>query len=260
MSVGPIDWHRPFSSLSGKRAVVTGGSRGIGKAVVTALCEVGARVILTGRSEDALRDTVEELKSTGGDAAGVVAHSRRPEDLERLMAGAADRFGGLDLLVNNVGANPAISPLHELDEDLFDIVWETNVRGYLTLSRLAVPLLTEDGSIVNMSSIGGFVPAKDVGAYSISKAAVNMLTRQMALELAPEGIRVNAVAPAVIETRFSEAYWKEGGALYQGVPPIGRFGTPDEVAAVVLFLASDLAGFITGEIVVMDGGQRSLSG
>jgi NAD(P)-dependent dehydrogenase (short-subunit alcohol dehydrogenase family) len=249
-----IDWRRPYASLEGKRAVVTGGSRGIGRAVVEALAAVGARVLFTGRNEEALQEVASGIEERGGTAVPVVAHSRSSEDLQRVAHVAAESFGGVDFLVNNVGVNPAIGPLHELDEALFDIVWTTNVKGYLALTQAIVPLMERGSAVVNMSSIGGQDPAPNVGAYSVSKAAINMMTRQMALELGDAGIRVNAVAPGVVRTRFSEAYWQDDGALHQSTPPVGRFGEPDEVAAAVLFLLSDLAGFITGEILLMDGG------
>ncbi len=249
-----IDWRAPFGSLQDKRAVVTGGSRGIGLAVVEALCAVGADVLFTGRDEEQLATVTTSITENGGRALGVAANSRDRQQLEAVADAASDRFGSVDLLVNNVGANPAISPLHELDEKLFDIVWNTNVKGYLNLTQLIVPLMEAGSAIVNMSSIGGRRPARGVGAYSVSKAAVDMMTRQMALELAPRSIRVNGVAPGVVKTRFSEAYWSDEGPLHQSPPPIGRFGTTDDVAAAVLFLLSDLAAFITGEVVLLDGG------
>ena len=250
-----MDWKDPFSSLRGKHAIVTGASRGVGHAIADALAANGCAVLITGRTHQTLDEAATSFAAHGGDVVPVVAHSRKPEDLERVADSAREHFGEVDFLVNNVGANPAIGPLHELDDALFDLVLETNLKGYLRLSRHVVPLIPEGGGIVNISSIGGLVPAIGVGAYSVSKAAVNMMTRQMALELGPSGIRVNAIAPGVVTTRFSEAYWKTG-EIGQALPPVGRFGDVDDVAAMAVFLLSDLSGFITGEILAMDGGAR----
>jgi dehydrogenase/reductase SDR family protein 4 len=244
--------------LDGRVALVTGASRGIGRSVALALASAGADVVVAARRLPDLEAVATEIRTLGRRALAVTAHLAQRPDIERLLDSTATEFGRLDILVNNAATNPVFGPLAEMDEAVWDKIMALNVKGYLLAAQGAARAMarTGGGAIVNVSSIAGLRASPGLGAYSVSKAAILMLTRVLARELASVGIRVNAVAPALIETRFSEALWKNQALLdrYVEQTPLGRTGQPQEVADAVLYLCSDAASYVTGQTLVLDGG------
>jgi NAD(P)-dependent dehydrogenase (short-subunit alcohol dehydrogenase family) len=247
-----------YLSLSGKVALVAGASRGIGKEIARSFSDAGAGVAISGRKLPALEEVAAEVGETGGRVLPVEAHSRKPEDLRRLVETVKSEFGRLDILVNNAAANPVMAPLVEIEEATFDVIMNTNLKGYFILSQLAAKLMMEQGggSILNISSVGGVSPDKGLGVYCISKAAVNMLTRALALELGEHNITVNALALGVVQTRFSQALWSNEKLIAEEMShtPLARISQPEEVARMALAMVSEASSYMTGQIIVMDGG------
>lgn len=249
-----------YLSLAGKTAVVTGGSRGIGRAIALALADAGADVAISGRKLPALETVAAEIRALGRRALPVAAHNREPEALRQLMAAVQAEFGRLDILVNNAAVNPVMAPLVEVEEATFDVIMNTNLKGYFLLSQMAARMMIaqgDGGAILNISSVGGVTPDKDLGVYCISKAAINMLTRALAIELGEYNIRVNALAPGVVKTRLSQALWSNDELMAAEMmhTPLRRIAAPEEVGRMALAMVSDASAYITGQIVVMDGGS-----
>lgn len=245
--------------LTGQVAVVTGASRGIGAAIAGALAASGARVVLASRKLEGVEAVADLIRSQGGDALAVACHTGRAEDCEALAARAQEAYGGVDVLVNNAATNPHFGPLLEAGESQWDKTFEVNVKGYVHTIRACVPRMRERGGgrIVNVASVAGMFPHGGLGVYGVTKAAVIMLTRTLGLELAKENIRVNAIAPGLIRTRFSEVLWSSPEASERALStiPQGRLGEPDDLTGAVLYFASQASGFTTGSVLVIDGGQ-----
>lgn len=252
--------------LSGKSAIITGGGMGIGKAIALRLVEAGAAAVIADIDNEAAEHTVKEIEESGGQAVAVRADARQASDAARVMEVAAS-LGGPDILVNNAGIYPMM-PVLNISEDLWDRVLDTNLKGAFLYSQAAARAMIESGhggNIINLASIDAFKPNGSVAHYNASKGGLLMLTKALALELAPHGIRVNAVAPGGVVTPGTEAI-RQGLSQSMGVPeeailqgyaarvPLGRMGEPDDVAKVVLFLASGAAEYVTGETIVIDGG------
>jgi NAD(P)-dependent dehydrogenase (short-subunit alcohol dehydrogenase family) len=242
-----------MSEDSGRVALVTGASRGIGYAVAEALVAQGDRVVITGRDEKSLQEAVERL---GADRAlGVAGKSHDPAHRQAAVDQAMERFGRIDALVNNVGTNPVFGNMTELDLDAARKILDINVVATLGWVQLVhkASLREHGGAIVNVSSVSGLGPAPGIGMYGASKAALIQLTQQLALELAP-AVRVNAVAPAVVRTRFAEALFAGYEEQVTRSYPLGRLGEPQDVGEAVAFLLSPRASWITGQTLVLDGG------
>lgn len=244
--------------LSGRVALVTGASRGIGGAIAEILAEHGADVVLSSRKQADLDAEAERINARYPErATAIAAHAGRAEDLERLVKQVMDRFSRIDILVNNAATNPYFGPLIGAEMTAWDKTFEVNLRGVFLLTKLVYEASMEahGGAIVNIASIGGLRPGIGLGVYDITKAGVIMLTRQLARELAGK-VRVNAIAPGVIKTRFAEGLWGNPETLDRILAqnPMGRIGVPEEVAPAVLFLVSDAASYVNGEVLVVDGG------
>ena len=244
--------------LDGRVALVTGASRGIGSAIANALAEQGALVVLSSRKQADLDDEAERINTKFPErAVGIAAHAGRPEDLERLVNEVMRRFSRVDILVNNAATNPYFGPVLDAELSAWDKTFEVNLRGIFILTKLvhAASMEKYGGAIVNVSSIGGIRPGLGLGVYNITKAGVIMLTRQLARELGGK-VRVNAVAPGLVKTRFAEALWGNEAILERVISsnPMGRIGLPDEIAGAVVFLVSDAASYVNGEVLVIDGG------
>ncbi len=250
-----------YTDLRSKNAIVTGGTRGIGFAIAEAMLQMGARVAVSGRKSDGVKLAIERLRHVGGDrVVGVAAHSARPEDVTRLFDEAVKAFGAIHVVVNNAATNPSMAPLHEVELEVFDKILETNLRGYLLVAREGVRRMREAsvaGSIVNVSTVASLRPWPGLGAYSVSKAAVNSMTQVLAIELGRDGIRVNAIAPGVVRTRFSEALWKNPKTEEDTAKrlPLSRIAEPEDVVGAALFLASEASRYVTGQVLVVDGGM-----
>lgn len=242
-------------------ALVTGGSRGIGLSIVERFLRDGYRVAYTGRKAEGLAVAAEQLTSFGVEnSLGVPAHSGDESAVVAAFDRIHDAFGTPDVIVNNAATNPTMAALVDTDLDAFEKTIATNLRGYFLVAREGARRLRSEkrpGAIVNISTVGSKRHLHGLGAYGISKAAVNMLTQSLGAELAPLQIRVNGIAPGLIRTKFSEALWKDPAMeerMVRGIP-LGRMGEPDDIADVVSFLASDAARYITGETIVVDGGM-----
>ena len=245
--------------LSGRVAVVTGASRGIGEAIARALAAAGARVVLASRKLEGLQAVADSIQADGGEAIAVACHTGRAADTEALAARAEEAYGGVDILVNNAATSPHFGPLLEAEESHWDKTFEVNVKGYVHMMRACVPRMRARGGgrILNIASVAGMAPHSGLGVYGVTKAAVLMLTRTVAAELARDGIRVNAIAPGLIETRFSEALRSTPEALDRALRaiPQRRIGTTGDLIGAALYLASDASAYTTGAVLVVDGGQ-----
>lgn len=248
-----------YLSLEGKVALITGGSRGIGKAIALTFADAGADIVVSSRKLPALEEVAAEVQAKGRRALPVAAHNREPDDLRQLIERVKDEFGRLDILVNNAATNPVMAPLVDIEERAFDVIMNTNLKGYFLLSQMAAKMMIAqggNGNILNISSVGGITPDRGLGVYCISKAAINMLTRALAVELGDYNIRVNALAPGVVRTYFSQALWSNEALMAQEMKhtPLKRIAEPEEVAQMALTVVSDAAAYVTGQIIVMDGG------
>ena len=244
--------------LTGRIALVTGASRGIGSAIAEALAEQGAKVVLSSRKQEGLDVEAARINARfPGKAEAIAAHAGRQEDLERLVTTVMERHGRIDILVNNAANNPYFGPLMDVEMPAWDKTFEVNLRGLFFLTKLVyhASMEKDGGAIVNISSVGGLRPGFGLGVYNITKAGVIMLTRQLANEIGGK-VRVNAIAPGLIKTRFAEALWGNEEILKRVMEsnPMGRIGSPDEIAGAVVFLVSDAASYVNGEVIVIDGG------
>lgn len=247
---------KQFSRLGGKTAIVTGASRGIGLAIAKRLVAEGARVCITARNENSLLLAAEEFPNES--VLAIAGKADNPDHRAEVLDRVAAEFGGLDILVNNAGINPVNGPLIDLDLAAAKKILDVNLLGNLAWAQgvvhhLGLAFAERRGSIISISSVTGQNPSPGIGFYGISKAAVAHLTRTLAVELGPS-IRVNAVAPAVVKTRFAEALYEGKEAEIAAQYPLGRLGEPADIASAVAFLASDDASWITGQVINLDGG------
>lgn len=244
-------------SLEGKVALVTGGSRGIGRASALAFADAGADVVVASRKLADLETVAEEIRAKGTRSLAVASHIAKTEESKGLVDKVMAEFGRIDILMNNAGTNPYYGSLMDAEEWAWDTTMNVNLKGHFLLSQLVARIMREHGggNIINTSSVGG-IQASDLSIYSVSKAALIMLTECMAKEWGQYNIRVNAIAPGVIKTRLSEQLWKEPEAGKAAVNSCAllRLGEPEDVASVVLFLASGASSYVTGETIVVDGG------
>jgi dehydrogenase/reductase SDR family member 4 len=242
-------------ALNGKVAIVTGASRGIGRAIAEAFAREGARVVICGRKQETLDQVAGEI---GASVRPIACHVGRGDQIEEMVASTIREFGRIDILVNNAATNISFGPCLEIDEAQFDKMIEINLKSAFRLVKAIAPGMCDrgSGSIINIASIAGLRPQRHSLLYSMTKAALIMMTQSYALELGPKGVRVNAIAPGLIQTALSEHYWKDEaqrGAVL-GKQPIQRLGQPSDVAELAVFLASEKGSYITGQTFAAEGG------
>ncbi len=244
--------------LTGRVAIVTGASRGIGEAIARGLAENGATVVLASRKQDDLDAVVQAIKDAGGKALAAACHTGKPEDIGQLFDRVMAEYGRVDVLVNNAATNPYFGPILEVTESIFDKTFEVNVKGYFLMAQRAARIMVDQGggSIINVASIGGISPMLMQGVYSMTKAAVISMTKAMASELGGAGVRCNAICPGLTNTKFAKVLidTPEIHDVFVGQVPMGRHAEPREMVGAAVYLASDASSYTTGSVIVCDGG------
>ncbi len=244
-------------NLTGRIAVITGGSRGIGLAVAQKLADYGAQCILVSRKAETLEAAAQTIRDSGGKAQAMACHTGYPDQIKAMYEKIVETYGSLDILVNNAATNPHFGELLSAEESHWDKIMDVNVKGPFFMTKYAVPLMKEKGAIVNVSSVNAMSPGLFQGIYSASKAALVNMTQTLARELAPKGIRVNTLLPGLTDTQFSNAIISSEEICQHVITqiPMGRYANPEEMAGAVLYLVSDAASFTTGASLVCDGGM-----
>lgn len=247
----------PFS-LEGQVAIITGSSRGIGQAIAECMASLGAKVVISSRKAESCEPVAAAIRAEGGEATVIPCNISRRNEVENLVAQTKAHWGRIDILVCNAAVNPAYGPMSELTDEAFDKIMGANVKSNLWLSNLSIPHIAEQGggAIIIVSSIAGLRAAPMIGGYGISKAADFALARNLAAEWGPKNIRVNCLAPGLIKTDFARALWEdeEGVNRRNALTPLRRIGAPEEIGPVAAFLAAPASSYITGQIIVADGG------
>ncbi len=244
--------------LSGRVAIVTGASRGIGREIAEQFAGAGSKVVLSSRRQNSLDEVAEQIRAEGGEAIGIAAHNGDKEALKNLVAQTVKRYGKLDILVNNAATNPHFGTVLEAEDSYWQKTIEVNLMGNIWLTQAAVKIMRAHGGgkIINIASIVGLKPGRYQGIYSVTKAAVISLTETLAMELGGDNIQVNAIAPGLVQTKFAQALWGNPDLLQEVIArtPVGRIGQPRDMAGIALFLASSASDFTTGAVFVLDGG------
>lgn len=247
-----------MKDLKNKVALITGASKGIGEAIALTLAAHGAKVVVNSRKQDEIDKVANMIREAGGECLALAGNAGDVATCKSLIDQTVTAYGGIDILVNNAASNPTFGPAVETPEWAFDKIMSVNLKAPFELAKYAYPELKKrgGGSVINMSSIAGHTPDPGLGMYSVSKAALNMLTKVLAKEWAADNIRVNAICPGLIKTKFSQAIWQDETMLkrFMKQVPMGRMGTVEEIAALALFLASDVSGYCTGTLFYADGG------
>ena len=244
--------------LKGRVALITGSSRGIGRAIALRMAEAGARVVVSSRKLDACEEVVAEIRNAGGEAVAIACNISSKDELQALVAGTRAAFGKIDVLVCNAAVNPHFGPSQEIPDSAFEKVLGSNVRSNHWLCQLVIPEMAErqDGAVIIVSSIGGLKGSAVLGTYGLSKAADMALARNLAVEWGPKNVRVNCIAPGLVRTDFARALWENPETYKTAIEryPLRRIGEPDEIAGTAVFLASQAGSFVTGQTIVVDGG------
>ncbi|BAT60371.1 7-alpha-hydroxysteroid dehydrogenase [Variibacter gotjawalensis] len=247
----------PFD-LTGKVAIVTGSSRGIGRAIAETLAAHGAKVVVSSRKAEACREVADGINKSGGEAIVIPCNISRRNEVEALVAETEKKWGKIDVLVCNAAVNPYYGPMSGLSDEAFDKIMGSNVKSNLWLCNLVMPGMASrgGGSVVIVSSIGGLRGSEVIGMYCVSKAADFALARSLALEWGPKNVRINCIAPGLVQTDFAKALWedKEMRSAREAETPLRRIGQPNEIAPAAAYLASDASTFMTGQVMVIDGG------
>ena len=245
-------------NLDGKVALITGASKGIGEAMARGLAESGASVVVSSRKQEAVDSVAQAFRAEGLEATAVAANMGSVEDAYALIDQTIAAYDGLDIIINNAATNPVFGPVQKTEARAFDKIIDVNLKGPFELCKRAYPILQKrgGGSIINISSIGGLTPEPGIGIYSVSKAGIISLTKAMAQDWGKDNIRVNAICPGLIKTKFSEALWSDEAILQRFLQhtPLNRVGTPEDMVGLAVFLASDAAAYCTGGIYMIDGG------
>jgi NAD(P)-dependent dehydrogenase (short-subunit alcohol dehydrogenase family) len=244
--------------LIGKVAVITGSSRGVGRAIAERMAEHGAKVMISSRKADPCEAVAAGIRARGGEAAVIPCHIARKEDLQALVDGTIARWGGIDVLVCNAAVNPYLGPAAGASDEIYERVMGANVRSNFWLTNMVLPQMAArgGGSVIIISSVGGLRGSAQLGLYAISKAADMQLARNICVEWGPRNIRANAIAPGLIRTDFARALWENPAVFRKRTreTPLQRIGEPDDIAGAAVFLASAAGSFVTGQTIVVDGG------
>ena len=252
---------QPLFQLDNKVAIVTGASKGIGEAMARGLAEFGAKVVISSRKRESVDAVAKSFQNDGLEAIAIAANMGNVEEAQNLIDQTVDAYGGIDIIINNAAANPVFGPIQNTEERAFDKILDVNLKGPFELCKKAYPILKQrgGGSIINISSIGGLTPEHGIGIYSVSKAGLINLTKAMAQDWGADNIRVNAVCPGLIKTKFSEALWGNEPILERFLQhiPLNRVGTSDDIAGLAVYLASDAAAYCTGGVYLIDGGYAA---
>lgn len=253
--------HSPFD-LTGKVALVTGSTRGIGKSIAEEMARAGAKVVVSSRKADACEQVRAEFEKRGYEVLAQACNVSRKEELQALVDAALKRWGRIDIAVSNAASNPYYGPLAAISDEAFDKIFNNNVKSVLWLAAMTLPGMAErgGGSYISVGSIGGIIANTVIGAYGMSKAADHMLVKNLAAEWGPKNVRVNAIAPGLIKTDFAKALWEDPARRKEreAATPLRRLGEPRDIGGIAAFLASDAAAFITGQVIVADGGVTIL--
>jgi len=253
--------NNPLFDLTGKVALITGSTKGIGRSIAEELARCGAKVVISSRKAEACEQVAAELKAKGYEALAVACHVGRKEDLQRLVDTTLQTWGRIDVLVCNAATNPVYGTTLEISDDAWDKIMQTNVKGTFWLANMVVPQMAErgEGSVILLSSIAGLRGNSVIGTYGVSKAAEAALARNLAVEWGPKGIRVNSIAPGLIRTDFAQALLDdpERVRVAEQKTPLRRIGDPVDIAGVAVFLASPASAYVTGQMIVADGGETA---
>jgi len=246
--------------LTGKVALVTGATRGIGKSIAEELARAGAKIALCSRKAEACESTRKEFEAQGFAVLAQPCNVSRKEELQALVDAAVAKWGRVDIVVANAASNPHYGPLTSISDEAFDKIFASNVKSVLWLAAMTLPQMKDGGSFIVVGSIGGLLANTAIGAYGISKAAGHHLVRNLAAEWGPKNVRVNAIAPGLIKTEFARALWEDEKRARERIEatPLRRLGEPRDIGGIAVFLASDAAAFITGQCIVADGGVTIL--
>lgn len=250
---------RKLFELDGKIAIVTGASKGIGKAISESLAEFGAKVVVSSRSQETVDEVANAIKAKGFDAIGIACHVGRDDQRKALVDKTIAHYGGVDILINNAATNPVFAPLETIENAIFDKVMDVNVKACFDLAKRCFASMKErkGGSIINIASVEGMKPTGGLSIYSISKSALIMLTKSQAAEWGKYGIRSNAICPGLIKTKFSEALWTNEMMMKQvnNHLPLRRAAETSEMAGLAVYLSSEAASYTTGAVINADGGH-----
>lgn len=253
--------NNPLFDLTGKVALITGSTKGIGRAIAEEMARCGAKVVISSRKADACEQVAGELKAAGFEAIAVPCHVGRKEDLERLVQATLETWGRIDVLVCNAATNPVYGPTSEMTDEAWDKIMGTNVKGTFWLANLVLPQMAErgEGAVIMLSSIAGLRGNTTIGTYGVSKAAEAALARNLAAEWGPKGIRVNAIAPGLVRTDFAKALLDDPERVRRAAEktPLRRIGEPIDIAGLAVFLAAPASAYITGQVIVADGGETA---
>lgn len=251
---------KPLIHLQGKVAIITGGSRGIGEAIARGFSEHGAKIVIGSRKVEGLEKVAESIRAAGGEVLAIPFHAGEPDGPAKFVAAALEKFGKVDVLVNNAATNPYFGPFLKVERGAWDKTFDVNLRGYFETARAVANHLIArgaPGSIINIGSTQGLVGAENEGVYGMTKAAIFAMTRTLAVELGPHGIRVNALAPGLVDTKFSAAVVKNDEILQKIIhmTPLRRIGVPEDLVGPALLLASDASSWISGTVLPIEGGR-----
>lgn len=251
--------NNPLFDMTGKVALITGSTKGIGRSIAEEMARLGAKVVISSRKADACEQVASELKAQGFEAIAVPCHVGKKEDLQNLVNKTLEAWGKIDVLVCNAATNPVYGPTSEMTDEAWDKIMDTNVKGTFWLANMVLPGMAErgEGAVVLLSSIAGIRGNTTIGTYGVSKAAEAALARNLAVEWGPKGIRINSIAPGLIKTDFAKALWEDPVRVKRAEEktPLRRIGDPVDIAGLAVFLSTKASAYITGQVIVADGGE-----